>query len=77
MSYEDKYNLEVMLFDAITYLETQAKIATPNPTAKIRYQSGLAALDLLNAEYRKITGDYYVDQNRVLSYYKKQWDLFS
>lgn len=73
----DKFLLENMIFDAIEYLEKNSKVNTTDPTLKIRYQSGLAALDLLNDEYKKLTGDYCVPQERVLTYYSKQWSHFS
>ena len=40
-----------------------------NPNLKIRYQSGLAALDLLNAEYRQLTGKEFIDQNWTTEHY--------
>jgi len=39
----------------------------------MRYQSGLAALDILNEEYKELTGNYYIDKNKVLNYHSKQW----
>lgn len=75
--FEDKAVLEGMLFEAIEYLEKQLQGSRRDPTLKIRYQSGLAALDLLNEEYRQITGTYYIAQDRVLKYHAKQWDVFS
>lgn len=69
--------LEQMLFDSIEYLEKNLRLRTPypNPTLKIRYQSGLAALDILNEDYKQLTGKYFVDHNKVLEYYSKQWEF--
>lgn len=71
--FKDIQLLENMLFDSIEYLEKTAKLDVTHPTVRIKYQSGLAALDLLNEEYKQLTGNYYIDQNRVLQYHSKQW----
>ena len=76
--FKDVALLENMIFDSVEYLEKTLKLANgqSNPNLKIRYQSGLAALDLLNAEYRQLTGKEFIDQNKVLQYHSKQWEKF-
>lgn len=75
---KDKLLLENMLFETIECLEKTLKLAAGrNPTLKLRYQSALAALDLLNEEYNEITGQDYISLDRVMQYNEKQWSVFS
>lgn len=39
------------------------------------YKKGLAALEALNDEYKELTGQYYIAQDRIVDYHSKQWEF--
>ena len=66
----DKYNIQKNLFDIICELHK-----TYNYRQKDKYKLCLVALDELNEEYKKQTGEYYIAPEKALSYYEKLWHI--
>jgi hypothetical protein len=63
--------LESDMFDAIEGLH----LAMRNKNLA-DYKVWLALLEQLNVEYLYMTGEFYIDQKRVLDYHSKQWSAF-
>jgi hypothetical protein len=39
------------------------------------YTTFLAILENLNDEYKDLTGQYYIEQTRIISYHEKRWEM--
>lgn len=66
----DKYYIESNMFDIIMELHTNLTYRQ-----KDKYKLCLVAMDELNEEYKKLTGDYFIAPERSLGYYEKLWEL--
>ena len=42
---------------------------------KDNYRLALGTLELLNMEYKVLTGVYFIEENRILDYYSKMWEI--
>jgi hypothetical protein len=42
---------------------------------KPAYRICLAGVELLNYDYFKVTGTYYIDKHVILEYHRRQWEI--
>lgn len=71
MNFQQIKQIESNLFDIVYELHVNLKNKN-----KQQYKLCLAALEELNKDYFEITKKYYIDPDRVISYYEKLWSEF-
>lgn len=64
------YKIESNIFDVIHELHKTFMFKN-----KERYKLYLVALDELNSDYKKLTGNYYINEFKALEYYEKLWKM--
>lgn len=65
-----KFTIESNLFNIIYELHK-----TYSYKQKDKYKLFLIAMDELNEEYKKQTGEYYIHPEKTLTYYEKLWAM--
>lgn len=67
---KELYELEDMIFQTMEGLYQSFDYRQ-----KDKYKLALCSLELLNKEYKELTGRFFIDEVRILDYYKKMWEL--
>lgn len=67
---KELYQLEDMIFQTMEGLYQAFDYGQ-----KDKYKLALSSLELLNNEYKELTGRLFLDEVRILNYYKKMWEL--
>lgn len=39
------------------------------------YKLALGTLDILNHDFKEITGNYFIEEKRIMSYYSDMWEI--
>ncbi len=67
---KELYVIESSIFDITQCLLEAKQYKNLND-----YRLGLSILDQLNLEYYEISGSYFLDQNKMLDFHSKQWEM--
>lgn len=65
-----EYELKSNIFDLTTKLHHFIFVRD-----KIQFKNYLKIIEQLNFEHYKLTGQYYVDKNRIIQYYEILWEV--
>lgn len=67
---KELYKLEDMIFQTMEGL-----YQAYDYKQKDKYKIALASLEILNEEYKQLTGKLFIEQTRITGYYTKMWEF--
>lgn len=62
--------IQESLFSILVFLDRSEKYRDLNS-----YKLALVTMDVLNNDHKNITGCYFIEEKRVISYHEKQWSI--
>lgn len=68
------FKLEEKMFELIYSLEYYKRFKQYKPF-KEKYKQSLAALEVLNSDYKKLTNSIYIPERRMLEYHSVKWEF--
>jgi hypothetical protein len=70
MGYKELAQLEDMIFQVMESLYQAKHLGN-----KTSYDLALATLDILNYDYKELTGKYFVEEHRIMKFHEDKWEI--